>query len=88
MVRDQYIFSLKVFPKDRSIHILRHMADGLGLGAVVEYTSLKQGFLDAGAKMRSCIEEDELTDENDQPILEKQPPLIITKETPRIIAPR
>lgn len=58
MICDEYIFSLKVFPKDKNIHVLRHMGGGLALAAIVEFKTLKQGILDAGRMMREAIEDD------------------------------
>lgn len=74
MIRDQYIFSMKIFPADGQIHIIRHMADGLGLAALVEFTNLKQGILDAGRKIREGIEDDITDTPTNQPA-----PRIITR---------
>ena len=64
--REQYIFTLKIFPKEKGIHILRHMGEGKALAAVVEFKGLKQGILDAGKMMREAIEDDEAYWYNDE----------------------
>lgn len=61
MIANEYVFSMKVFPNDRSLHLYRHMGDGLGLATVIEFKTLKQGILDAGRMMREAIEDDAKT---------------------------
>jgi hypothetical protein len=58
MIENEYLFSIKVFPNDKSLHVFRHMGDGLGLAVIVEFTTLKQGILDAGKLIREAIEDD------------------------------
>ena len=63
MIRDEYIFSFKVFPKEHSIHVLRHLSGGKALAAVVEFITLKQGLIDAAKLARTEIENDAAAEE-------------------------
>lgn len=58
MICEEYVFSYKVFPNDKSIHVYRHMGDGLGLATVIKFKTLKQGILDVGRMVREAIEDD------------------------------